>query len=103
MTPSTIQGPQGTLVAFRNNSGKVKGLPLVFVHADPGRATQWEAVMMLMAKTHHMTALDCRGSGASAPPADGDCGYAGRAADIAAVVVAFHILAMQNYSNPQFR
>ena len=68
MTPSTIQGPQGTLVAFRNNSGKVKGLPLVFVHADPGRATQWEAVMMLMAKTHDMTALDFRGSGACAPP-----------------------------------
>jgi pimeloyl-ACP methyl ester carboxylesterase/ketosteroid isomerase-like protein len=91
MTPSTIQGPQGSLVAFRNNSGNVKGLPLVFVHADPGRATQWEAVMALTAKTHDMTAFDFRGSGASAPPADGDYSYAGRAADIAAVVDAFHI------------
>jgi pimeloyl-ACP methyl ester carboxylesterase/ketosteroid isomerase-like protein len=91
MTPSIINGPQGTLVAFRTNSGKAKGLPLVFVHADPGRATQWEAVMTLMAKTHEMTAFDFRGSGASAPPADGDYSYAGRAADIAAVVDTFHI------------
>ena len=28
MTPSTIQGPQGSLVAFRINNGKTKGLPL---------------------------------------------------------------------------
>ena len=47
--------------------------------------------MTLMAKTHDMTAFDFRGSGASAPPGDGDYSYAGRAADIAAVVDAFHI------------
>lgn len=91
MTPSTINGPQGPLVAFHASSGKAKELPLVFVHADPGRATQWEAVMALLAKTHDMTAFDFRGSGASAPPADGDFSYAGRAADIAAVVDTFHI------------
>ena len=91
MTPSTIQGPQGSLVASRKNSGKAKGPPLVFVHADPGRATQWQAVMTLMAKTHDVTAFDFRGSGASAPPADGDYSYVGRAADIAAVVDALRI------------
>ena len=91
LTPSTINGPQGPLVAFHTSSGKGKELPLVFVHADPGRATQWEAVMALMAKTQDMTAFDFRGSGASAPPADGDYSYAGRAADIAAVVDTFHI------------
>ena len=91
MTPSNVNGPQGPLVAFRNNSSKVKGLPLIFVHADPGRATQWKSVMTLMAKTHDMTAFDFRGSGASAPPADGDYSYAGRAADIAAVVDAFEL------------
>ncbi len=92
MNPSTIQGPQGQLVALRINSAKGRGLPLVFVHADPGRASQWEAVMALMADTHDMTAFDFRGSGASAPPADGDYSYAGRAADIAAVVDALHIM-----------
>ena len=91
MTPSTINGPQGPLVAFHTSSGKAQELPLVFVHADPGRATRWEAVMALMAKTHDMTAFDFRGSGASAPPADGDYSYAGRAADIAAVVDTLHI------------
>ena len=89
MTPSTVNGPQGPLVAFHTSSSKAKGLPLVFVHADPGRATQWKSVMTLMAKTQDMTAFDFRGSGASAPPADGDYSYAGRAADIAAVVEAF--------------
>ena len=91
MTPSTVNGPQGSLVAFHTRSGKAKGLPLIFVHADPGRATQWKSVMTLMAKTHDMTAFDFRGSGASAPPADGDYSYAGRAADIAAVVDAFEL------------
>ncbi len=91
MKLSTIQGPQGQLVALRINSAKVNGLPLVFVHADPGRASQWEAVMASMADTHDMTAFDFRGSGASAPSADGDYSYAGRAADITAVVDALHI------------
>lgn len=91
MTPLTIQGPQGALVALRNISGNVEGLPLVFVHADPGRATQWQALMTLMARTHDMTAFDFRGSGDSAPPADGDYSLAGRAADIAAVVDAFQL------------
>ena len=93
MTPSIIQGPQGPLATFRMNNGKGTGptLPLVFVHADPGRATQWQALMTLMAKTHDMTAFDFRGSGASAPPADGDYSHAGRAADIAAVVDAFQL------------
>ena len=91
MIPSTIQGPQGSLVALRINSGKARGLPLVFVHADPGRATQWQAIMTLMAKTHDTMAFDFRGSGASAPPADGDYSYVGRAADIAAVVDAVQI------------
>ena len=93
MKPSVIQGPQGPLATFRMNNGKGRGqtLPLLFVHADPGRATQWQAVMTLMAKTHDMTAFDFRGSGASAPPADGDYSHAGRAADIAAVVDAFQL------------
>ena len=38
--------------------------------------------MALMTKTHDMTAFDFRGSGASAPPADGDYSFAGRAAGI---------------------
>lgn len=89
MTPSVIQGPQGQLATFRMGAGK--GLPLVFVHADPGRATQWEAVMTSMSKTHDVVAFDFRGSGASAPPADGDYSHAGRAADIAAVADDFQL------------
>ena len=57
MTALKVVGAQGTLVAFRASSGMPKGLPLVLIHADPGRATQWKSVMTLMAKSRGRSGL----------------------------------------------
>ena len=81
----TLRYSGSTMATRHLLDGRRQGLPLVFVHADPGRATQWEAVMTSMSKTHDVVAFDFRGSGASVPPTDGDYSHAGRAADIAAV------------------
>jgi pimeloyl-ACP methyl ester carboxylesterase len=88
MKQSMIQGPQGQLATVLLGSGK--GLQLLFVHADPGRAAQWDVVMTAMAKTQFVAAYDSRGAGGSAPAADGDYSYDGRAADLGAVADTFH-------------
>ena len=90
MTPTLIQGPQGQLNTFRMGSGNT-GLPVIFVHADPGRATQWKAVMTPLSKKHDVAAFDSRGSGDSAPPANGDYSYEGRAIDIGVVADAYQM------------
>jgi pimeloyl-ACP methyl ester carboxylesterase len=90
MTPTLIQGPQGQLNTFRMGSGNT-GLPVIFVHADPGRATQWKAVMTPLSKKHDVAAFDSRGSGDSAPPANGDYSYEGRTIDIGAVADAYQM------------
>lgn len=88
MTKSMIEGPHGKLATVRIGSGK--GLPLLFLHADPGRASQWDIVMAAMAKDRLVGAYDARGAGDSAPAADGDYSYGGRAADLGAVADSFH-------------
>ncbi len=90
MTPTLIQGPQGQLNTFRMGAGNT-GLPVIFVHSDPGRATQWKAVMTPLSKKHDVAAFDSRGSGDSAPPANGDYSYEGRAIDIGAVADAYQM------------
>lgn len=90
MTPTLVQGPQGQLSTFRMGSGN-GGLPIIFVHADPGRATQWKAVMTRLAKKHDVAAFDSRGSGDSAPPINGDYSFEGRATDIGAVADAYQM------------
>lgn len=90
MTPTLIQGPQGQLNTFRMGAGNA-GLPVIFIHADPGRATQWKAVMTPLSKKHDVAAFDSRGSGDSAPPANGDYSYEGRAIDIGAVADAYQM------------
>lgn len=86
MTKTMIQGSQGQLATIRMGSGD--GLPLLFVHADPGRAAQWDGVMAAMAKDRAVAAYDSRGAGGSAAAADGDYSYAGRAADLGVVADA---------------
>jgi pimeloyl-ACP methyl ester carboxylesterase len=83
MTNSMIQGAQGQLAAVQLGGGN--GLPLMFIHADPGRASQWDDVMTAMAKDHAVAAYDARGAGDSSPAADGDYSYEGRAADLGLV------------------
>jgi len=81
-----IAGPQGELGV--NEAGRAGGLPLLFLHADSGRASQWREVIQTLAEEWRTVAFDFRGSGNSAPARDGDYSYAGRAGDVAAVVSA---------------
>ena len=87
MKTSTIAGPQGQLAAYDIISGE--GLPILFAHGDCSRASQWNRVMQLTVDGREAVAFDFRGHGASAPAANGDYGYDGRAADIGAVADAF--------------
>lgn len=89
MTPTFIAAPQGRLAVYENGRGA--GLPVLFLHADSGRAEQWDAVLERIATERPVIALDSRGSGASAEAADGDYSYDGRAADIAAVAEALKL------------
>jgi pimeloyl-ACP methyl ester carboxylesterase len=86
LASSTIQGPQGTLAVYTAGAGE--GLPLLFLHADLGRAEQWQEVMASMASSRTVVAFDFRGHGESEPAQDGDYSYGGRAVDIGAVVDA---------------
>jgi pimeloyl-ACP methyl ester carboxylesterase len=86
MTPTFIATPQGRLAVYETGQGS--GLPVLFLHADSGRAAQWDEVLETIAAERPVIALDSRGSGASAEATDGDYSYEGRAADIAAVADA---------------
>lgn len=86
MHTSRITGPQGELAVYQLNTGK--GIPLLFVHADSGRAAQWEPVMSLLPNDRRLASFDFRGHGESAPAEDEDYGFDGRATDIDAVAKA---------------
>jgi pimeloyl-ACP methyl ester carboxylesterase len=86
LASSTIQGPQGTLAIYIAGAGE--GLPVLFLHADLGRAEQWQEVMASIASSRRVVAFDFRGHGESEPAQDGDYSYGGRAVDIGAVVDA---------------
>lgn len=81
-----VSGPQGELSVTQ--AGEGDGLPLLFLHADSGRAEQWREVMAELGPERRTAAFDFRGSGESAPARDGDYSYAGRAGDVAAVLTA---------------
>lgn len=81
-----ISGPQGTIAVRKLGAGAA--LPLLFLHADSGLASQWTDVACAVANAHRTVAFDFRGSGQSAPARDGDYSYAGRAGDVAAVADA---------------
>jgi pimeloyl-ACP methyl ester carboxylesterase len=87
MKTSTIAGPQGRLATYDLKAGD--GLPILFAHGDCSRASTWNRVMQLTVDGREGVAFDFRGHGASAPAANGDYGYDGRAADIGAVADAF--------------
>lgn len=87
MSKLMIDGPQGKLSTLRTGHGRDR--PLVFLHADPGRASQWAAVVARLAPNHDTVIFDFRGAGNSAPARNGDYSIAGRADDLAAAVQAF--------------
>lgn len=86
MTQAFIDTPQGRLAVYAKGRGT--GLPVLFLHADSGRAAQWDEILERIGAERPVIALDSRGSGASGEAKDGDYSYEGRAADIAAVAEA---------------
>ena len=89
MTRATIDGPQGALATVRAGHGRPT--PLVFLHADPGRASQWHAVTILVAPSYDTVAFDFRGAGSSEPARNRDYSIWARAGDLAAIVTAFDL------------
>jgi pimeloyl-ACP methyl ester carboxylesterase len=79
-----IGGPQGQLVADDRGAGPAA--PVVFVHSDLGTRQHWGEALAHVSFGRRAVALDLRGHGESSQPADGDLSYAGRAADIGALV-----------------
>lgn len=84
----SIPGPAGTLFVDDEGSG---GVPVVFIHSFAGDTTHWAAQLDHLRETRRAIALDLRGHGQSAPPAEGDYSIAGLAADLAAVIDALEL------------
>ncbi|MHA7680129.1 alpha/beta fold hydrolase [Cupriavidus sp. PET2-C1] len=80
MKRTTVAGTQGNLALLEAGDGA--DLPVLFLHADSGRASQWSEMLERIGRRRQVYAVDSRGSGDSAPAADGDYSYAGRAQDI---------------------
>ena len=89
MTRAMIDGPQGALGTVRAGHGRPT--PLVFLHADPGRASHWHAVTTLVAPSHDTVAFDFRGAGSSEPACNRDYSLRARAGDLVAIVTAFDL------------
>ncbi|MBU8897978.1 alpha/beta hydrolase [Corallococcus sp. M34] len=86
MKSKVVEGPQGRLSV--REAGADGAPPVVLLHADSGRASQWQEVQLRLGREYRAVALDFRGSGESEPARDGDYGYGGRAADLGSVADA---------------
>lgn len=82
MFSSTVATPQGRLAVYETGHGSI----VLLLHADSGRASQWEQIAARLGRDHRVVSFDFRGSGDSSPARNEDYSYAGRAEDIAAVV-----------------
>ena len=83
MSEVKINGPQGKLTTI---SSKSPGRPhVLFIHADPGRASQWAPVMKALGSAADMVAFDARGAGSSDAARNGEYSYGQRATDVEAV------------------
>jgi pimeloyl-ACP methyl ester carboxylesterase len=85
-TPTPVTRVQGSAGPLHIDDGGSGGLPVVFVHSYAGSTTHWEAQLAHLRAGRRAIALDLRGHGQSATPADGDYGVAALARDIGAVV-----------------
>jgi pimeloyl-ACP methyl ester carboxylesterase len=85
---SIVHGDQGAVAVF---SVEGTGLPVVFLHADPGRATQWFDVMLEISARHPVVSYDARGAGESKLAANGDYSFAARARTLAEVVESLEL------------
>lgn len=85
MTLTSIAGPAGTLAVDDGGHGSP---PVVFLHSLAGTGGQWRAQLEHLRPARRAVALDFRGHGGSAAPADGDYAIASLAGDVAAAVDA---------------
>ena len=83
-----IAGPAGAIAVDDGGRG---GLPVVFVHSYAGSKSHWRAQLAHLRNTRRALALDLRGHGGSAAPAQHAYSSAALAGDIAAVVDALAI------------
>lgn len=67
------------------------GLPVLFVHGNGSNKSQWARQLSHLRVTRRAAALDLRGMGRSAPPADGDYSVEAFAADVAAAADAMRL------------
>ncbi len=74
-----VDGPQGRLFVEDGGSG---GLPVIFVHGLGGDHEVWRAELDHIRRTHRALAVDLRGFGRSACPADGNYGIEAMAGDV---------------------
>jgi pimeloyl-ACP methyl ester carboxylesterase len=83
MNQVKIIGPQGMLSTI---SSRNLGRPQVlFIHADPGQASQWAPVIKTLGSDTDMVAFDARGAGSSDAARNDDYSYEARATDVEAV------------------
>ena len=74
-----VDGPQGRLFVEDGGSGD---LPVIFVHGLGGDHQVWRAELDHIRRTHRALAVDLRGFGRSACPADGNYGIEAMAGDV---------------------
>lgn len=86
-TSLLVDGPQGKL---RIELQGANGTPILLVHGNGGRGSQWEHQLAALGHCHRVAALDLRGMGDSAPPGNGDFSIGAFADDVAAVADALH-------------
>ncbi|HEX3069967.1 MAG TPA: alpha/beta hydrolase [Thermoanaerobaculia bacterium] len=87
--PSSIAGPAGTI--HISDGGRGSALPVLFVHGNGANLTQWQAQLDHVRQTRRAVALDLRGMGKSAVPANSDYSIPAMASDVAAVADALHL------------
>jgi pimeloyl-ACP methyl ester carboxylesterase len=86
---SFIAGPAGAIHV--SDGGRGSALPVLFVHGNGANLTQWQAQLDHVRQSRRTVALDLRGMGKSAVPANGDYSIDAMASDVAAVADALHL------------
>jgi pimeloyl-ACP methyl ester carboxylesterase len=84
-----VRGTEGRLETSETGGGS--RLPVVFLHADSGRASQWQEVQQGIASERRAVAFDFRGHGDSEPARNEDYGFAARFEDLLSVVDALEL------------
>lgn len=81
-----VRGPQGLLQVMETGGGV--GIPVIFLHADSGAASQWLEVQQAIGADRHAVAFDFRGHGGSQPARNEKYDFAARFEDVLSVADA---------------